>query len=290
MSRRTSLAVIWAAYLWTIAVSWAVASFLPVESPLYKAAAAYLVATVMIFVFSVIFDNSSIYDPFWSVAPILLSVYWTIDVWDVTGGNPRALLVVTLVTIWGVRLTANFLTHWRGMRHEDWRYSDFRDRTKSTFWLVSFFGFHLAPSAIVFAACLPVSIACTSATPFGAVDVAATGVTLLAIIIESLADAQMRRAVAAGDFTTATFRGGLWAYSRHPNYFGEVLFWWGLYLFSLAADIGSWWTVLGPLGVTCLFLFVSLPLIESRMRRRRPDFNRVREQIPALFPRFPRNE
>jgi steroid 5-alpha reductase family enzyme len=284
MSRRTSLAVIWAAYLWTIAVSWAIGSFLPVDSPLAKAAIIDVIATVMVFAFSVIFNNSSFYDPFWSVAPIFLAGYWTMNGWDGSGAHWRALFVMLLVTLWGVRLTVNFLTRWRGMRHEDWRYEDFRERAGSAYWVVSFFGFHLVPTIIVFAACVPVYYACTGGQAFGLIDVVATVVTLIAILIETVADAQMRSAVANGDMSDTTFRGGLWNYSRHPNYFGEVVFWWGLYLFALGVDTGLWWTIFGPLGVTVLFLVVSLPLIEDRMRRRRPDYEHVRLEVSALIP------
>ena len=288
MSRRTSLAVIWAAYLWTIAVAWAVGSFLPIESPLAMGLAIDLIATLMIFVFSVIFDNSSVYDPFWSVAPIFLAGYWTWCGWDQSGGDLRAVTVVVLVALWGIRLTANFLTHWQGMHHEDWRYEEFRRRTGSAYWVVSFFGFHLVPTLIVFAACVPVYVACTSSRPFGILDVVAAAVTLLAITIEAVADRQMRAAVAGGNLGDRTFRGGLWSASRHPNYLGEIGFWWGLYLFALAADPGQWWTIIGPAAVTTLFLTVSLPMIETRMRNRRSDYETVSREVAMLIPRFPK--
>ena len=99
---------------------------------------------------------------------------------------------------------------------------------------------------------------------------------------------QMRSALAHGEMSDTTFRGGLWRYSRHPNYFGETLFWWGLYLFALGVDTGLWWTIFGPLGVTALFLFVSLPLIEDRMRKRRPDYEDVRLEVSAFIPWIPK--
>jgi steroid 5-alpha reductase family enzyme len=286
MSRRTSLAVLWAAYLWTIAVAWAVGSFLPLDSPLAKGLIVDLVATLMIFVFSVIFDNSSVYDPFWSVAPIFLAGYWVWCGWDLPAGHSRAVAVLVLVSLWGLRLTANFLTRWRGMGHEDWRYEEIRRRTGSAYWIVSLFGIHVLPTLIVFAACVPVFFACTSSRPFGALDVVAAVVTLVAIILEGVADAQMRRAVAAGNLGNRTFRGGLWNISRHPNYVGEIGFWWGLYLFALGADPAAWWTFVGPLAVTILFLTVSLPMIESRMRTRRSDYEAVSEEVAMLIPRF----
>ena len=76
-------------------------------------------------------------------------------------------------------MTANFLTHWQGMRHEDWRYEAFRGRAGSAYWVVSFFGFHLVPTFIVFAACVPVYVACTSSRPFGVLDVVAAAIPLV---------------------------------------------------------------------------------------------------------------
>ena len=77
---------------------------------------------------------------------------------------------------------------------------------------------------------------------------------------------------------------GLWAYSRHPNYFGEVAFWWGLYLFALAADPGYWWTIVGPCAVTALFLTASIPLMDKRSLDRRPGYAARMESTSALIP------
>jgi steroid 5-alpha reductase family enzyme len=78
----------------------------------------------------------------------------------------------------------------------------------------------------------------------------------------------------------------LWSVSRHPNYLGEIGFWWGLYLFALAADPSRWWTVFGPVAVTALFLAVSLPMIEARMRQRRSDYGAVCDEVAMLIPSF----
>ncbi len=286
LSRTTSLAVMWGAYLWAIAFAFAIGSLLPVDSPLVKAGIVDLIAMVMVFAISVIFDNSSIYDPYWSVAPIVMTGYWVLQAQGGLDANRRGLIVLLLVAVWGIRLTVNFLTHWKGMEQEDWRYVDFRAKAAGFYWVVSFFGFHLFPTVIVFAGCVPIYFACTTRSPIGVIDVVAIAVTLAAIVIESVADAQMRAAAATGDYNETTFRSGLWAYSRHPNYFGEVMFWWGIYLFGLAADPGCWWTIFGPLGVTVLFTLVSLPLIERRMMKGRSDYVEVRAEVPMLVPRF----
>jgi steroid 5-alpha reductase family enzyme len=79
---------------------------------------------------------------------------------------------------------------------------------------------------------------------------------------------------------------GLWAYSRHPNYFGEVLFWWGLYLFAVAAEPAFWWAIFGPLAMTMLFIFISVPMMEKHLMERKPCYAESRAGVPKLFPWF----
>jgi steroid 5-alpha reductase family enzyme len=83
---------------------------------------------------------------------------------------------------------------------------------------------------------------------------------------------------------------GLWRYSRHPNYLGEILFWWGLWLFGLAAAPDWWWTVIGPITMVLLFVFVSVPMMDRRSTARRPGYVRHMRRVPALFPRPPRDD
>jgi steroid 5-alpha reductase family enzyme len=77
---------------------------------------------------------------------------------------------------------------------------------------------------------------------------------------------------------------GLWRYSRHPNYFGEVSFWWGLYFFGLAANASYWWTIAGPIAITLLFLFISIPMMDKRSKERRPEYAEHMKKISALVP------
>jgi steroid 5-alpha reductase family enzyme len=117
----------------------------------------------------------------------------------------------------------------------------------------------------VFLACLPLYAAFSAGSKsFGVLDTLALIVTAGAIIIETTADAQLRNFTKKRQQPGAIITIGLWAYSRHPNYFGEIMFWWGIYLFGLAADFHYWWTIIGPLSVTLLFTVVSIPLMEKR--------------------------
>jgi steroid 5-alpha reductase family enzyme len=124
-----------------------------------------------------------------------------------------------------------------------------------------------------------------SARPLNLVDLLACAVTAAAVAIEAIADAQLRR------FRLRRDRGpedimdeGLWARARHPNYFGEMLFWWGLWLFAIAAGLDNWWTGLGALAITLMFHLVSLRLLETRMLERRPAYAARIRSLPAFIP------
>jgi steroid 5-alpha reductase family enzyme len=255
--------------------------------PIEVALEADLAATLAIFGFSLGFRNSSFYDPYWSVAPLAIALYWA---W--AGGTAavaeRQLLVVVLVALWGARLTANWARGWTGIAHEDWRYVDLRAQTGRLYWGASLVGLHLAPTLVVFLGCLPLWPALASGTrPLGALDVAAAAVTLGGVALELSADEQLRRFRRTAP-RGAILESGLWAWSRHPNYLGEILFWLGLALFSLAAAGFVWWAWLGVAAIVAMFRFASLPMMEARMLARRPGYAERQARVPLVLLRPPR--
>jgi steroid 5-alpha reductase family enzyme len=237
----------------------------------------------VIFFFSFAFNNSSMYDPYWSVAPLPIALFWAFH--NPEGLTVRSQLAVLLIIIWGVRLTYNWHRQWRGLGHEDWRYVDFRGRAGRRYWLVSLFGIHLFPTLMVFLGCLAIyPVMIMGSSDPGILDGVAVVITSGAILIEGTADSQLRAFTASKPPREAIMSSGLWAYSRHPNYFGEVSFWWGLFVFSIAADPSYWWTIAGPISITIMFLTVSIPMMEKRMLARRPGFAERQRTVPALAP------
>ena len=253
--------------------------------PIALAAIGDAVATVAVFGFSFAFDNSSLYDPYWSVAPPVIALYWALATAGAGADPTRQAVVLLLVGVWAGRLTWNWLRGWQGLAHEDWRYVDFRASAGRAYWLVSFVGIHLFPTIMVFGGCLSLFPALAAGTrPFGPADVLAVVVTATAIVVEAIADEQLRRFRQGATGPARTLASGLWAWSRHPNYFGEMLFWWGLWVFGLAADPGWWWTFVGPLAITLMFVFVSVPMLDRRMLARRPDYAARMREVSALVP------
>jgi len=288
LEKRRGLALCAVAYASAWAAAASTVAAWPSLSPLLRVAVADVVATVVIFVWSRALSNSSMYDAYWSVAPIPMVAFWALHPVSSATDALRSTLVVALVTVWGVRLTYNWARGWTGLSHEDWRYGMLREKTGAAFPLVDFFGIHLFPTVQVFAGCLGAYVAVSEAdAPFSLLDGVAVLVTAAAIGIEAVADRQLH------DFARTKKPGeilkrGLWAHSRHPNYFGECLFWWGLYLFSVAARPELWWTVLGPSMITAMFVFVSIPMIDARSLERRPEYAEHVEKVSALVPWFPK--
>jgi steroid 5-alpha reductase family enzyme len=279
-----------AAYLVAAAVAVLVGRALAGHHPLAVAGAADLAATAVVFAASFACDNTSIYDPYWSVAPPLLAAYYASL--STAPSGARTIATLALVTAWSVRLTWNWRRGWRGLAHEDWRYRDFRASTGRAYWLVSAAALHLFPTVQVFLGCVPLYFALARPSRgFGLADAAALAITGAAIAIEAIADQQLRRFVTTRARVQDVLDGGLWAWSRHPNYFGEILFWWGLFTVALAADAGdggAWKSGVGAVAITAMFVFASVPLIDRRMLARHPAYAARIARVSAIVPLPPR--
>lgn len=264
----------------------AIVLWLAPGSPLLRAFIADVAATVVIYAFSRGYDNASFYDPYWSVIPPLLGGYWMLTA-DQVGAS--AVLAFVLLCIWAIRLTGNWLTYWNGLDHEDWRYTELR-RDNPAYWQwVNFGGIHLFPTIQVFLGCLPLYAVIAFARPgLGWLDWLAGLVMLAGILLEFFADRQVHAFLARSQ-PGAFIRSGLWAWSRHPNYLGELLIWYGLMLFGLAAHpAGWWWLAPGSLAMTGMFVFVSIPMMDRRNCERRPGYAQFMLEAPMLLPRMPR--
>lgn len=256
---------------------------------LWETLVADLVATLVIFAYSRMYKNSSFYDAYWSVIPPLIVVYWGFFNGAELVDPVRQSLVLILVWLWGIRLTANWASHWDGLHHEDWRYGPIKEQAGRWNLLADFGGIHLFPTMIVFAACLPLYAAMTiGEQPFNWLDWVAFAVTAGAILIEMVSDIQLHGFV-ANKKPGEIMQTGLWRYSRHPNYFGEMSFWFGLMLFGLAAHPAGWWWIMpGAIAMAVMFFTVSIPLMDKRSVERRPEYADHMRRVSAIIPWFSR--
>lgn len=287
-SRAAALAWVALAYLLALLAALFIHGRLSGQPAPVAIGAADLVATLVVFGFSMAFDNSSFYDPYWSVTPPLIALALICCHAAPEVPLSRQVPVIGVVTIWGVRLTWNWVRGWQGLGHEDFRYVDLREKTGRAYPLVSLFGLHLMPTVTVFLVCLPllpVLARYNEAHPLRVLDSLALSVAAGGVALETVADEQLRAFRRAGS-PGGILASGVWAYCRHPNYLGELGFWWGIYLLGLVADPGWWWTIVGPGWLTCLFVFFSVPLMDRRSLARRPGYAEHMARVPALVPRL----
>jgi steroid 5-alpha reductase family enzyme len=253
----------------------------------WKAAVADVAATCVVFAFSRGLKCSSMYDAYWSIAPIVIVLYWVFTAEE--GVHPvRVGAVLFLVSWWGIRLTYNWARGWPGLHHVDWRYVEMEHKYPKVWFVTDLFGIHLFPTVQVLAALSGAWVAVSQGTNgLNWIDGLALIVTAGAIIIETVADQQLV-AFAKVKKPGEIIKTGLWAYSRHPNYFGELSFWWGLYIFGLAANASYVWTIVGPIGMTAMFVGVSIPWMDQRSCERRPEYADHMKRVSGLVPWFPK--
>lgn len=283
MSKQTSMKITYLAYLSSLILGLVVFLVLNQTYGIFLSTLIADVAmTLSVFAFSHRFNNSSIYDPYWSVIPIFIVLLWIVvlDVWSF-----YTVVLLIGVTIWGLRLTLNWYTDFEGYSHEDFRYVDFRLKFKKLYWLISFLGIHLFPTLIVLAAMYPLYYVLSNPTNHDVWILIGSLVMIGGAYISFVADSQRRLHKQSSN--TSSIRSGLWKYSRHPNYFGEVLFWFGAYLTSLAIGL-SFLTGIGFLGMVLLFNFYSVPKMEEKLLGNKEDYQIVIDRVPRFFFRKPK--
>jgi len=255
--------------------------------PLLVVLAGMLAATAVTYLATLVWRNGSVFDAYWSVLPPLVAL----QLGDLGGSlaTPLGTAVLLVVFAWAVRLTLNWGVGWPGLHHEDWRYAILYERAPMPRWLVQLIAVDLLPTLVIFVGCIPLWPALTRGDgSLGAVGWLAATVGLFASALELAADEQRRAHAEASPGTLIDM--GLWRWSRHPNYLGEILFWVSLWLFAIAADPSVWWwTAIGPLAIVALFLGASIPTMDERSAARRPGWAEYAARTPAVWPRRPRS-
>lgn len=234
-------------------------------------------ATVVTFIFSVIFRNASVYDPYWSVQPPVILVCFLLGRELTVFG----VLLVTVVSFWAIRLTANWAYTFGGLNHQDWRYTMLREKTGVFYPIINFVGIHMVPTLVVYGCILPVVYAVRESLPINNISALFLCLSLGAATMQGIADIQMHTFRKNRDSTF--IHHGLWKYSRHPNYLGEILMWWGVGLSVIAASPDTWYLGAGALANTILFLAVSIPMADGRQSHKE-GFEEYRKQTRMLLP------
>lgn len=228
--------------------------------------------------------NASIVDSVWGPGFALVALLGA----GVGGGDPlRRWAMAGLVTLWGVRLSWHITRRNRG-KGEDPRYARWRAEGGAGWPLRSLFTVFLLQGAILLVVALPLLTGATAGPGVRWLEVVGGGVWLVGFLLEAVADRQLARFRAEPGNRGRVLDTGLWRYSRHPNYFGDALLWWGLWLVGGAAT-GAWWTAVGPLLMTLLLRHVSgVTLLERGMEERRPGYAEYLRRTSPFVPLPPR--
>jgi steroid 5-alpha reductase family enzyme len=256
-------------------------------NPIITMLIADIVMTLIVFLIGSVLKNASLYDPYWSVIPPLITIAW-IAMYFPTLTFSNVLLVIVIV-VWAIRLTANWWKNWSGFESQDWRYDTLREKNNKLYPLTNLFGIHLIPTIVVFIQMINVYYILQS-SQVNILYLIGFILSLAAPIIQYVSDKQMY------DFRTdnvnkeKTINLGLWRFSRHPNYFGEILFWVGIFVMYFAQSMTININILYPILMTLLFLFISIPMMEKKLEKR-PGYIEYKKEVSMLipFPKKPRN-
>ena len=247
---------------------------------LIRVFAADVAATVFLFFVSLPLENASVYDPYWSVAPVVILplAMREFGVW-----NAGTIALLCCVTYWGIRLTANWAYTFQGYDHQDWRYTMLREKSGGFYPLVSLFGIMLFPTLVVFLCLLPA----LHYIQFGGVNLFTLlgfALCLSAATLQLVADIQLHRFQRQAKNRGQIIRHGVWRHARHPNYLGEILMWWGVFAVLVSVRPSLWPLGIGALTNTLMFLFISIPMAETRMAGYKEGFDRYMRETNRLLP------
>ena len=230
--------------------------------------------------------DASIVDVFWGAGFAILALFYAVT----TDGFPaRQLLLTALVVIWGMRLSLHILRRNAG-KPEDSRYAAWRVAGGESYWWKSYFKVFLLQGVLMWLIAMPLLVALASPVPSRLTLLDALGMAVWAIgfLFESIGDGQLTRFKADPANQGRVLQTGLWRYTRHPNFVGDAVVWWGYFLIAVAVPGGAW-TIFSPVLMTFLLMRVSgVTLLEEGLRESKPGYAEYVTRTSAFFPRRPR--
>lgn len=199
----------------------------------------------------------------------------------------RPLLLIGLVSAWGIRLATHIYLR-NKKKKEDWRYNNWRKEWGKYFYLRTYLQVFLLQGFLLWVISFPIMVVSQSrVTGLTAMDFLGVVIWLVGFFFEAFGDAQLTEFLANPKNKGKIMQTGLWRYTRHPNYFGEVMQWWGVFLIALSVPYG-WMTIISPLTITFLLLKVSgIPMLEKKWEKDK-RFQAYKKRTSAFWPRIPK--
>ena len=233
------------------------------------------VSTVVVFIVGVIVGSASIYDPYWSVQTVFIYIPLMIKYNNFSVG---AFIYLFAILFWSVRLTINFIKGFDDLSYIDWRYKMLKEKSGPFYQIVNFTGIHMFPTIVVFLASIPAYLYIMNDMTFEPLNIIGLLIMTFATIIELVSDRDMRKFKEVRTSNKEIINVGLWKYSRHPNYFGEIMFWYGVALTFILSNIGMWYSIIGAVLNTLLFIFISVPMEENHLKEYKEGFEEYKKK------------
>lgn len=237
----------------------------------------------LVFALSLFLKRNDIADIAWGLGFLLCALYAYLSLGDVFG---RSLLVLFLIAMWAFRLFLHILLRNKS-KAEDPRYAQWREDWGKWFIPRTFFQVFILQGVLMLVVVLPAIVSILFGGTIVWLDYVGVLVWIIGFIFESVGDYQLTQFIKNPNNKGKVLQTGLWRFTRHPNYFGEVTMWWGIWIIAISAPF-AWLTVLGPVAITFLILFVSgIPLLENR-KKNNPEFEEYKKHTSVFFPLPPK--
>lgn len=241
-----------------------------------------IAATLVVWSIGLVFKNASLYDPYWSIVPVMVIPFWVII--KNTAAGATDILLITAIVIWGIRLTMNWVISWNGLGHQDWRYTMLKEKNPDIWFITNLGGINMMPTLLVFMGMIPAYYIINGSQKINVFSVIGFLICIAATAVQFISDRQMMKFRSDINNDGKCIENGLWKYTRHPNYLGEVSLWWGIWIMQIGASPSIWVTIIGPVFITLLFVFISIPMMEKHVSSKRPEYLDYKKRVPMLIP------
>lgn len=238
-----------------------------------------MLVTVFVWACGIVLKTASTYDPYWSIQTffIYLGLLIYFNNWNVF-----TIIPLVAMGLYSIRLTTNFVIGFHDLTYVDWRYKMLASKSGKLFQLVNLFGICMFPTVVVYAASVPLFIYASLST-FSYLDFIGTVVILGGTLLELISDIQMKHFIKTRKSRDEVINVGLWKYSRHPNYLGEISIWFGVALILIISHPTYWYYLAGAVINFAMFLFISIPMEENHLKEYKPGIEEYIKTTSCLL-------
>ncbi|RZP04436.1 MAG: DUF1295 domain-containing protein [Flavobacteriales bacterium] len=250
----------------------------------YQASFLIFILITILWIWSVYLKDVSILDIFWGLGFVILNMFYVFNSGDL---NSRKILLLVLVSVWGLRLSI-YLAYRNIGKGEDFRYQEFRRKFgPKRYWWFSYFQAFLLQGALMILISITLLGMNFSSQPttLSTLDYIGIGIWLIGFIFEAGGDYQLMRFKKNTNNKGSVLTTGFWKYTRHPNYFGDAAVWWSYAIFSISA--GAYWQVIGSILMTLLIINISgVTLLEKYLKQTKTTYSDYIDKTSSFFPWF----